>query len=74
MQATSHDIAMLYMFHVHVFFSILGLMGVFLLYGVFRSLPIERQRIVGLRCLVLGGAGILATIPFCLAGWRLLLG
>jgi hypothetical protein len=74
MPVTSSHLFSLYLFHVHVFFSIVALVGVCLLYNVFRAQPIERQRVLALRCLFLGGIGILVTVPFCLAGWRLLLG
>lgn len=63
----------LYLFHLHVFFSILGLFGVFLAYHWVKQLPPAAQRNVALWCLILGGIGILITVPFCLIGMRLMM-
>lgn len=63
----------LYLFHLHVFFSILGLFGVLLMYHWVKLLPAQSQRKVALWSLVLGGIGILFTIPFCLVGMRLMM-
>lgn len=68
-------VVMLYLFHLHVFLSILALLGVFLFHHwAVRALTAPQLRRLALWCVGLGTAGIVVTVPFCLAGWRLMAG
>jgi hypothetical protein len=70
---THSPLVMLYLFHVHVILSILGILGVFLLYRwAVTSLKPAALRTLAFWCVGIGLVGVFLTVPFCLAGWRLM--
>jgi hypothetical protein len=75
-----HDLSLsallpLYGFHVHIFFSIMFFMGVGLLYRWLSQVQQSRALLMrALWFLGIGAAGVLLTVPFCLAGIRLAAG
>lgn len=72
---SSPDITMLYLFHVHVVFSILAFFSLFLLYRwIITTQPSYVQGRIAAWMLILSGIGVAATVPFCLAGMRLMHG
>jgi hypothetical protein len=69
-----HDLGTLYLFHAHVFFSIVAILGMTLLHAwAVRALPPPKLRRAALWTFGIGAAGVLITVPFCLLGWRLLM-
>lgn len=72
----SYDhLGMLYMFHVHVILSILAFFGLFLLYRwIITTQPPHIQGRIAVWVLILSGLGITITVPYCLAGIRLMHG
>lgn len=68
-----NDLAMLYGFHVHVTLSILALYALTLLYRWIVATQTPRvQRNIAVWTLLVCSAGIAITVPYCLAGWRLM--
>lgn len=65
----------LYLFHLHVFVSLIAIGGMMMLYHwATRNLPPERLKRAALWTFGIGAVGVILTIPFCLLGWRLLVG
>jgi hypothetical protein len=71
-----HDLTTLYAFHVHVFFSVMFFFGVFTLYHWVTKTEMRSnlERSAGLWTIVIGSIGVLMTVPFCLLGWRIMVG
>lgn len=69
-----HPLTHLYLFHAHVVFSILGFMGFGLMYSLLRNLPPPQKKKASIVLLVIGGIGVVLTVPFCLVALRLMAG
>jgi hypothetical protein len=66
-------LVMLYLFHAHVILSIIAVLGVFLFYRwAVTSLKPPSLLQLAAWCLGIGLIGVLLTVPFCLAGMRLM--
>lgn len=72
---TNTSLFSLYLFHAHVVLSIIGILGfVFFYQWAVRTLPAKALKTLAIWCFVIGGIGVALTVPFCLAGMRLLYG
>lgn len=64
----------LYAFHLHVFVSLVGIFGMALLCAwAIKTLPPARLYTVAWWTFAIGAVGVLITVPFCLAGWNLIM-
>jgi hypothetical protein len=62
----------LYLFHVHIGFSIMFFFGTFLLYHWVKMQPPAFQLRFALATMGVGIVAILITVPYCIAGMALM--
>lgn len=65
-------LAHLYLFHVHIGFSVMFFFGTFLLFHWAKTQPPEFQKKFALAAMGIGIVAILITVPYCLAGMALM--
>ncbi len=74
MPMSSDDLMMLYGFHVHVVLSIFAIFGLVLFYRwIVTTQKPDMQRNIAVWTMLICGLGIALTVPFCLAGMRLMM-
>lgn len=68
-----HPLLHLYLFHLHVFFSVWFFVGVGLTYSWIKTLPSPQRKYWTFRILIFGTLGTALTVPFCIVGIRVLM-
>jgi hypothetical protein len=70
---SDHSLLQLYLFHLHVFFSVFFFVGVGLVYSSLKSLPPAQKKQAAFWTLGLATLGTALTVPFCIVGMKILM-
>jgi hypothetical protein len=69
-----NDLFPLYLFHLHVFVSLVGILGMCMFYyWATRNLPPERLKKWAVTIFAIGAVGVLVTVPACLLSQTLVM-